>query len=115
MFQFYIFEKRLFNQNADCHTKHFFSEKIKGKYTPEFIDTVIEKISLNPKASKNIGTSKNLYLYKLGICNNKKYEYNLVYFFENRNTPIYFINIFKNKEKDIINKAIFYLACDAMK
>lgn len=94
---------------------NFFIEKINQKYSAEFIDKIVEEISLNPKTGKLISSSKNLYLYKLGICDKKKHKYNLVYFFENRNTSIYFINIFKDKESDILNKAIFYLSSDAMK
>ncbi|MDR2238385.1 MAG: hypothetical protein LBE92_19845 [Chryseobacterium sp.] len=94
---------------------NFFAEKVKGKYAPEYLEKVVETISIHPKTGKNIGTSKNLYLYKLGICDHKKYEYNLIYFFENKNTSVYIINLFKDGESDILNKAVSYLACDAMK
>ncbi len=94
---------------------NFFKEKTAGKYSSDYIDQTVEKISVYPKAGKTIGCSKNIYQFPLGICDKKNYHYNLVYFYENRNTPIYFITIFKDKEHDVLNKAVFYLACDAMK
>ena len=52
----------------------------------------------------------NLYLLELGNTIDKKSEYNLAYYFENKNFPIYLTNIFKRKEKDILTKIISNLA-----
>ena len=83
-----------------------FQNKLKGKYSSEFIESVIEKLSENPKLGKKFLAVNNVYKLDLGLTLNKKTEYSLVYYFQNKNEPIFIINIFKKKEKDILSKVI---------
>ncbi|MBK9635931.1 MAG: hypothetical protein IPO64_15990 [Bacteroidetes bacterium] len=84
--------------------------KINGKFTPNFFEKIIDSVSENPKIGKKLMSVNNLYLLELGNTIDKKSEYNLAYYFENKNFPIYLINIFKRKEKDILTKIISNLA-----
>jgi hypothetical protein len=86
--------------------------KINGKFAPDFFEKVIEGVSENPKIGKKLLSVNNLYLLELGNTIDKKSEYILAYYFENKNFPIYLINIFKRKEKDILSKIISNLAND---
>ncbi len=83
-----------------------FQEKIKGKYSVEFIESIIEELSANPKLGKKFLAVNNIYKLDIGLTINKKTEYNLVYHYENKNEPIFIINIFKKKEKDVLSKVI---------
>ena len=84
--------------------------KAKGKFSTELIDKIVDQISENPKIGKKINLVNNLYLIELGNTINNKNEYSLVYYYENKNFPIYLINIFKKKEKDLLTKIISDLA-----
>ena len=84
--------------------------KINGKFNPNFFEKIIDSVSENPKIGKKLMSVNNLYLLELGNTIDKKSEYNLAYYFENKNFPIYLINIFKRKEKDILTKIISNLA-----
>ena len=84
--------------------------KINGKFTYNFFQKIIDSVSEKPKIGKKLMSVNNLYLLELGNTIDKKSEYNLAYYFENKNFPIYLTNIFKRKEKDILTKIISNLA-----
>ena len=89
-----------------------FDNKIKGKYNPEFIDSIIEKLSHNPRIGKKFTAVNNVFKLDIGPTINKKYEYTLVYYYFGKNTPIFVINIFKKREKDLLSKIIDSLVFD---
>lgn len=83
-----------------------FQEKIKGKYDSDYIESICEKISDTPRIGKKITSVNNLFKLDIGYTINHKYEYNLIYCYEGKNIPIFIINIYKKKEKDILSKII---------
>jgi len=83
-----------------------FIKKAKNKYSAESIENIIEKISLNPKIGKKFNLVNNIYKLDIGFSEKKKYEYSLVYRYQGKNKPIFIVNIFKKKEKDLITKII---------
>ena len=89
-----------------------FEKKIKGKYSPEYIESIIEKLSYDPKMGKKFNAVNNLFKLGIGLTTTKKAEYSLVYYYSNKNEPIYIINIFKKREKDLLSKVIFNLVND---
>lgn len=90
-----------------------FQQKIKGKYSLDFVESIIEKISLTPTIGKKFSDVNNLYKLDMGLTLNKKAEYHLVYHFENKNQAIFIVNIFKNKEKDVLSKVISSLISES--
>ncbi|GAA3642296.1 hypothetical protein [Flavivirga jejuensis] len=83
-----------------------FQNKIKGKYSSEYIESICEKLSVNPRIGKKFMAVNNVYKLDIGLTLNKKTEYSLVYYYQSKNTPVFIINIFKKKEKDILSKVI---------
>lgn len=55
---------------------------------------------------KKITTVNNIFMLDIGLTINKKAKYNLVYYYQGKNNPLFIINIFKEKEKDLLSKVI---------
>ena len=89
-----------------------FQNKIKGKYSSEYIDSICDKLSDNPRIGKKFMAVNNIYMLDIGLTLNKKNEYSLVYYYQGKNKPVFIINIFKKKEKDILSKVISSLILD---
>jgi len=83
-----------------------FQKKVKGKYDPDYVEEVIEKISDAPRIGKKLIAVNNIFTVELGFTMNKKAEYNLIYYYQGKNKPIFVITIFRKKEKDILSKII---------
>ncbi len=91
-----------------------FQNKVKGKYSSEYIDAICEKLSINPKIGKKFTNVNNVYKLNIGLSLKQKVEYNLIYYLQNKNEPIFIINIFKNKEKDLLSKVISNLISETI-
>ena len=83
-----------------------FQNKVKGKYKPDYIEVIIEKIAMNPRIGKKFTSVNNTFKFDIGFSSNKKTEYSLVYFYKGRNNPIFIVDIYKKKEKDLLSKVI---------
>lgn len=83
-----------------------FQKKSKRKYDADYIEGIIEDISHNPKIGKKIQAVNNIYLLDIGYTKDKKHKYQLVYYYQGKNTPLFIITIFKKKEKDLLSKII---------
>ncbi len=83
-----------------------FQRKCKKKYDTDFIENIIEDISHNPKIGKKIQAVNNIFVLDIGYTKDKKHEYQLIYYYQGKNTPLFIITIFKKKEKDILSKII---------
>lgn len=83
-----------------------FQIKVKDKFSDDIIETILEKISNNPKIGKKFESVNNLFKIKMGLTLNKKYEYELVYFYQSKSEPIFIVNLYKKKEKDILSKVV---------
>jgi len=95
-------------------TSKEFQNKVRNKYFKDNIELIIENISNQPKIGKKFNGANNLYKLKIGLSLNKKYEYNLIYSYQGSNKPIFVINIFKSKEKDLISKVISCLITETL-
>ncbi len=91
-----------------------FQKKVKNKFTSKEIERIIEILSLNPKLGKKFNSVNNIYKLNLGLAENKKQDYNLIYCYQGKNKPIFIINIFRTKEKDLITKIINCLITEAL-
>lgn len=89
-----------------------FQKKIKGKYDSDYIESMIEKISREPRMDKKFTTVNNIFKVDLGHTLNQKYEYSLLYCYQGKNQPIFIVNIFKRKEKDLLSKVISSLVSE---
>jgi len=83
-----------------------FQRKIKGKYDSEYIDSIIEKLSINPRIGKKFEAVNNVFKYELGFTTNKKSEYSILYIYQGKSQPLFIVNIFRKKEKDLLSKVI---------
>lgn len=83
-----------------------FQKKVKNKYHSDYIERIIETVSLNPHVGMSFNAVNNIFILALDFTINKKAEYNLVYYYQGKNQPLYIINIFKKKEKDVLSKII---------
>jgi len=91
-----------------------FQKKAKNKFTSIEIEQIIENLSIDPKLGKKFKLVNNIYKVNLGLTENKKQDYNLVYCYQGKNTPVFLINIFKVKEKDLITKIISCLIAETL-
>ena len=83
-----------------------FQKKVKGKYDSEHIDSIIEKLSFNPRIGKKFEAVNNVFKFDLGFTTNKKSEYSILYIYQGKSQPLFIVNIFKKKEKDLLSKVI---------
>lgn len=89
-----------------------FQQKIKGKYDSDYIESMIEKISHEPRIGKKCTAVNNIFKFELGYTLDKKHEYNLLYCYQGKNQPIFVVNIFKRKGKDLLSKVISSLIAE---
>lgn len=89
-----------------------FQEKIKKKYDSGYMESIIEKIALEPRIGKKFSAVNNIFSLDLGYTLSKKYQYNLLYCYQGKNQPIFLVNIFKKKEKDVLSKVISSLIAE---
>ena len=83
-----------------------FQKKVKGKYDSEYIDSIIEKLSFNPRIGKKFEAVNNVFKFDLGFTTNKKSEYSILYIYQGKSQPLFIVNIFRKKEKDLLSKVI---------
>lgn len=88
--------------------------KLKGKFSEEQVEQIIERIHLNPTIGKRLEGVSNVYKYELGLGLTGKSEYTLYYFYKGKSKPILLINIFKKDEKEILSKLIEVLISDTL-
>ena len=89
-----------------------FQNKVKGKYDSDYIESMIEKISREPRMGKKFTAVNNIFKVDLGYTLNQRYEYSLLSCYREKNQPIFIVNIFKRKEKDLLSKVISSLVTE---
>ncbi len=89
-----------------------FQKKVKKKYDSDYIESIIEKIAIEPRIGKKFSAVNNIFKLDLGYTLNKKYQYNLLYCYQGKNQPIFVVNIFKKNENDLLSKVISSLIAE---
>ena len=89
-----------------------FTERVRGKYTDDEIDALIELIASNPKVGKKACGAGNLYQYHWTRSDQRRSDYDVYYIYYSRSRPVFLVCVLKRGAKAALDKVLEILALE---